>query len=74
MYHHSIGFDDCRPLTLMNTDYKIMTRILATRLKSHLPEILHQNQYCGVHKNTVFDAVAAVLYVIAHAEVTKKPL
>ena len=33
-HHHPTGFDDYRPLTLMNTDYKIITRILATWLKS----------------------------------------
>jgi len=73
-HHQPTGFDDYRSLTLMNMDYKIMTRILATRLKTYLAEILNQNQYCGVQKNTVFEAVAAVRDVIAHAEVTKKPL
>jgi len=47
---HPTGFDDYRPLTLMNTDYKIMTRVIATRLKPHLTEILNQNQFCGVQE------------------------
>ena len=71
---HPTGFDDYSPLTLMNTDYKIMTRIIATRLKPYLTEILHQNQFCGVQGNTVFETVTAIRDVIAHAEVTKKPL
>ena len=73
-HSHPTDFDDYRPLTLMNTDYKIMRRIIATRLKPYLTEILHQNQFCGVQGNTVFETVTAIRDVIAHAEVTKKPL
>ena len=43
-----IRINEYRPLTLMNADYKIMTRIIAERLKPYLTEILHQNQYCGI--------------------------
>jgi len=55
----------------MNTDYKIMTRIIAERLR---PVILHPNQFCGVQWNSVFEAVAVVRDAIAYAEVSKKPL
>jgi len=51
-----------------------MTRIIAERLKPYLTEILHQNQYCGVQGKTVFEGVAAIRDVIAHAEITGKPL
>ena len=37
-----------RPLTLMNTDYKILTRIVANRLRTCLPSIIHPSQHCGV--------------------------
>jgi hypothetical protein len=33
-----------RPLSLMNTDYKILTRVLATRTNPKLPLIVHPNQ------------------------------
>jgi len=71
---HPSKVDDYRPLILMNTDYKILTRIIAERLKPILSTLLHQNQYCGIGGNSVFGAVAAIRVVIAYAEVTRKPI
>ena len=36
-----------RPLTIINTDYKLLTRILAYRLRPWMEEVIHHNQYCG---------------------------
>jgi hypothetical protein len=51
-----------------------MTRIAAERLKPNLTAILHQNQYCCIQGKTVFEGVAAIRDVTAHAEITAKPL
>ena len=56
---HPSKVDDYRSLTLMNTDYKIMIRVIAERLKPILSTLLNPNQYCGIGGNSVFDAVAA---------------
>jgi hypothetical protein len=39
--------DNYRPLTLLNTDYKLLMRIIANRLRPWLEDILHRNQFCG---------------------------
>jgi hypothetical protein len=65
---------DRRPITLLNTDYKILARILARRLRPLLALHLKATQYCGVPGNTIFDAVATVTEVIAHAEREQIPL
>jgi len=36
-----------RPLTILNTDYKLLIRILAYRLRPWMEEVIHHNQYCG---------------------------
>jgi len=63
-----------RPITLLNTNYKIFARIMAYRLRPLSPELLHPSQYCGVAGSTMFDEKVTVRDAIAHAEVTQDPL
>jgi hypothetical protein len=65
---------DYRPITSLNTDYKIVVRIVATRLRPTLPEVLLQSQHCGLPENTIFDAVVTVRDAIAYAELTHASL
>jgi hypothetical protein len=65
---------DYRPITLLNTDYKIFARILAGRVQSVLGDVLHHSQYCGSPGKSIFDAVATVRNAIAYAEVSRTPL
>jgi hypothetical protein len=66
--------EDYRPLTLLNADYKLLTRMLALRLYPRLANFLHPSQHFGVPVHTIFDATAAIRDVIFHAEYTKFPL
>ena len=65
---------DYRPITLLNTDYKILARSIANWLRQLLSELLHPSQLCGMTGSTIFDAVAALRDAMAHAKVTQKPL
>ena len=45
---HSNRAGHWRPISLLNTDYKILSRILANRITPILSKIISNNQKCGV--------------------------
>jgi hypothetical protein len=65
---------DYRSITLLNTDYKILARIVANRIRPTLEDLLHPSQFCGRPGNTIFEALASLREAVAVAEVKKKPL
>ena len=63
-----------RPLTLLNSEYKIIARVTANRLKPLLQDIISPQQHCGVQGTSIFEAVATIRDVIAYAEISQTPL
>jgi len=63
---------DYRPLTLLNSDYKILARILANRIRPWLNDILHPCHHCGVGDN-ILTALSELRDTIAHAECSNEP-
>jgi len=59
---------DYRPITLLNADYKLLTRIIAHRLQQWLTKALHPSQYCGMRGRTMLDALTTVRDAIANAQ------
>jgi hypothetical protein len=68
------GLLDCRPLTLLNADYKLLTRIIANRMQPWLGTTLRPSQYCGMRGRTMLEALATVRDAIANAQYSKAPL
>jgi hypothetical protein len=66
--------EEYRPLTLLNTDYKLLTRIIANRLRIWMKDILRHAQHCRLSENTVFEELATIRDAVAYAEVSGFPL
>ena len=62
--------EDYRRLTLLNTDYKLLTRIIANRLRPWLAGILQKSQHCGLQANMVLEPATAVRDAVTYAELT----
>lgn len=41
-------FGNLRPITLLNSDYKMFTKILANRLREVIAEVIYEHQVCAV--------------------------
>ena len=52
-----------RPISLLNIDYKILTKVLATRIKKVLPSIIDMNQTCGVKGRNISDHLLLIYYL-----------
>lgn len=46
-----------RPISLLNTDYKLLSTTLAKRLKNVLPFVIDQDQTCGIPGRRIYDNV-----------------
>jgi len=66
--------DDYCTITLLNSDYKILARIVEGRIRPALVEMLHESQHYGVPGKSIFDAVATVRDAAAYAEMANAPL
>jgi hypothetical protein len=57
-----------RPISLLNTDYKIMTKCIATRLKNNLIKIINKSQSGFIKGRYIGDNIRSLLEVIDLAE------
>ena len=63
-----------RPITLLNTDYKILTKAIANRLKQTLPFLIHTDQTACIPGRTINDNLRLIQDAITYANETNKPL
>ena len=53
-----------RPISLLCIDYKILTKILANRLKNILPTIISKEQTCSIPNRTIFNNLFLIREII----------
>lgn len=57
-----------RPISLLNIDYKIISKILSLRLSNVLPKIIDLDQTCAVKGRSIFDNLHLIRNVIDYVE------
>ena len=62
--HGGEGLSNFRPLTMLNTDLKILAKILADRLQSALPSLISPEQSCAVKGRTIQDSLHLIRTII----------
>eukprot|EP00253_Pinus_taeda_P017777 PITA_17777 len=65
------SFDRFRPISLCNVSYKIITKILANRIKNLLPSLISENQGGFVPKRHITDNVILIQEAI-HSSINRK--
>ena len=63
-----------RPITLLATDYKILTKALANRLHCVLPSVIHSDQTASVRGRTINDNTRLLHDVVSYANDCNIPL
>ena len=62
-----------RPITLLNSDYKILTKILANRMKEGLVEIINPDQIGYMEKRFCGENTRLIADIIEYSQVLKQP-
>ena len=61
-----------RPISLLNVDYKIMTKVLVNRLKPHMSTIVHPDQCCSVPGRSSDDNATLLRDICDYLEVHER--
>ena len=64
--------ENYRPITLLNTDYKIYTKALAIKLAKAAPEIVHKNQAGSMPGRSITDQICLAKLMVHYSETTEQ--
>jgi len=58
-------------ISLLNIDYKILSKVLAKRLEQHLPKLIHSDQTGFVNRRYIGQNVRLVSDIMEYTDTTK---
>jgi hypothetical protein len=59
-----------RPITLLNTDYKILTKVLALQLIDYAHTLIHSDQAGFIPRRSIFNLIRLARAILNYAEIT----
>jgi len=62
-----------RPISLLNTDYKILSKVLTIRLTKVIKEIVHPDQTCSIPDRTIQDNVHLIRNLVEYTNDKNMP-
>lgn len=67
-----VDLNNYRPITMLNTDLKILAKILANRLKEVMPSIIKTNQVYGVKGKDIADTTISIKDMIRYMKIKNR--
>ena len=67
------SLENWRPISLLNTDYKILTKTIANKMNSSLKDIISPNQSASVPGRSILTNISSVRDIIQYADDKKLP-
>ena len=61
-----------RPITLLNTDYKILTKVLAIQLLDHINQLVHPDQVGFIPNHSIFDHICLAKAILNYMDATEE--
>ena len=61
-----------RPISLLNVDYKIVSKVIAKRIQSVLPKLIHINQSGFIQNRFIGDTIRTILDIIDYTDFNNK--
>ena len=61
-----------RPITLMNSDYKLLTKTLALQLMQPIHTLVHEDQASFIPRRSIFNHIRLARSIISYAEVMEE--
>ena len=65
--------ENWRPISLINVDSKIATKVIANTMKNVLPSVIHVNQSGFMKDRFIGETARSILDIIAHTESLQLP-
>lgn len=61
-----------RPITVLNTDYKLLTKVLALQLIDHADALIHEDQAGFIPRRSIFNHIRLAKAIINYAEMVEE--